>query len=47
MADGLQGVEYLMMNLLTMLIVDMEAKACGMTVGHVEEDLENTPQPPT
>jgi hypothetical protein len=47
LANGLQGVEDLMTNLATMLIVGVEAKTCEVTVGHVEANLENTPQPPT
>jgi hypothetical protein len=47
LVDGLQSVEDLMANLAAMLIVGMEAKASETTVGHVKEDLENTPQPPT
>jgi hypothetical protein len=34
-------------NLATTLIVGTEVKTCETIVAHVEEDLGNTPQPPT
>jgi hypothetical protein len=43
LANGIQGVEHLMVNLATMLMVGMEGRAHEMTVGHIDADLEDTP----
>jgi hypothetical protein len=43
LANDLQGIENLVTNLVTMLIVGVEAKTRKMTISHVRAYPENTP----
>jgi hypothetical protein len=44
LSNGFQGIEDLKTNLAMILIVSTKAKTCEPIIGHVEADLENTPQ---